>query len=65
MHAAWVRFAATGDPDGPDLPTWPRYEAGAREVLNFNTAVWLLGDPRASERLLRDGLLVPPPADAT
>lgn len=26
MQAAWARFAATGDPSGPDLP-WPEYVA--------------------------------------
>ena len=27
MMDAWVRFAAAGDPNGGNLPNWPRYDA--------------------------------------
>jgi len=32
---AWTRFAATGDPNGGNLPHWPAYKAGRDEHLEF------------------------------
>jgi para-nitrobenzyl esterase len=39
MSAAWVRFAATGDPNGGDLPTWPTYRSGEEEFIRFGDVV--------------------------
>lgn len=33
MHAYWVNFARTGDPNGGALPAWPAYEAATDQVL--------------------------------
>jgi para-nitrobenzyl esterase len=38
VHGAWVAFATTGDPG------WPRYDAGARLTMRFDTASELVAD---------------------
>jgi len=44
MHAAWVRFAKTGDPG------WPAYELKRRETMVFDTTSELVADAAAPER---------------
>jgi len=39
MSACWVRFATTGDPNGPGLPKWPAYAAAADEHMQFGDTV--------------------------
>lgn len=46
MHAAWVRFAKTGDPG------WPRYSADDRVSMRFDSTSRLTVDDRADERSL-------------
>ena len=38
MSACWVRFAATGDPNGPGLPEWPAYTAANDAYMEFGDA---------------------------
>jgi para-nitrobenzyl esterase len=35
MHAYWVNFAKSGDPNGAGLPPWPRYSAARDELMVF------------------------------
>ena len=35
----WVRFAATGDPNGGDRPMWPRYGRERREFLELGDRI--------------------------
>jgi para-nitrobenzyl esterase len=37
MSSYWVRFAATGNPNGPDLPEWPAYDEKSRHVKEFGS----------------------------
>lgn len=39
MSAAWVRFAATGDPNGGDLPAWPLYDSEEEGFMLFGDSV--------------------------
>jgi carboxylesterase type B len=51
MHAAWVRFARTGDPG------WPRYDLERRATMRFGTPSTIVEDPRAAERGLWHGVI--------
>jgi len=50
MHAAWVRFAADGDPG------WPRYDLQRRTVMRFGLESSVVEDPYARERELWAGV---------
>ena len=39
MSAAFLRFAATGDPNGGRLPAWPRYKSGEEGFLEFGDTI--------------------------
>jgi para-nitrobenzyl esterase len=51
MHAAWVRFATSGDPG------WPRYDPDTRVQRRFGLPSVDVDDPYAARRALWDGVL--------
>jgi para-nitrobenzyl esterase len=50
MHAAWVRFARTGDPG------WAAYDVATRPVQVFGELSAVAADPRGPQRRLWDGV---------
>ena len=50
MHAAWIRFAAEGDPG------WPAYDLDRRATMRFDIASRVVDDPRTWERALWEGI---------
>lgn len=45
----WTNFAKNGDPNGPSLPTWPRFNPAARAFIDLTP-----GGPVAREGLRRE-----------
>ena len=35
IHSYWLNFAKTGDPNGPGLPAWPRYDPAKDQLMLF------------------------------
>ncbi len=33
MNSYWANFAKSGNPNGPGLPAWPRYDGGERTLV--------------------------------
>jgi para-nitrobenzyl esterase len=45
IHGAWVRFAKTGDPNGGNLPAWPRHDPRTRPTMDFDTPTRVVDNP--------------------
>lgn len=43
VQAYWTNFAKTGDPNGPGLPAWPKFDRASRRFMRFG----LLGEVAA------------------
>ncbi len=57
MHAAWVAFAKTGDPNADVLPAWAAYDTDRRATMLFDAECAVADDPDAETRRLWEGLL--------
>jgi para-nitrobenzyl esterase len=52
MSAAWLRFARTGDPNGPGLAYWPAFDGQRQQTMVFDTVSRAVSDPIRDIRLL-------------
>jgi para-nitrobenzyl esterase len=52
MHAAWVQFAKSGDPNTAAIPAWPRYDTAHRNTMIFNLESHAESDPLGKLREL-------------
>jgi para-nitrobenzyl esterase len=61
LSAAWVAFAATGDPNNSLIPHWPAYEKGRRATMVFNTEMKVVDDYRGDfVRMIADAVPTTP-----
>lgn len=66
VNTYWSNFAKNGDPNGPGLPEWPRFEPPSDMLMDFT----LIGpkaeaDPRRKALDLTERLAQPKPAGAS
>ncbi len=52
MSAALIAFAGTGNPNTPEVPTWPRFTLDDRPTMIFDLPPHVEKDPRGAERKL-------------
>jgi para-nitrobenzyl esterase len=38
MQQYWTNFAKTGDPNGPGVPVWPKFDSSSRAYIQFTDA---------------------------
>jgi len=50
LASVWVAFAKTGDPNNPQIPRWPSYDATTRATMIFDADTRVENDPRGDIR---------------
>ena len=53
----WIRFAATGDPNGSGVPLWPVYRRDSEEIIEFAEEVSVLKRHRIDQLDIIDKVL--------
>ncbi len=50
VETYWTNFAKTGNPNGPGVPEWPKFDGNKREYIEFmgNGEVKAMKDSRAA-----------------
>jgi para-nitrobenzyl esterase len=63
--AAWAAFAKTGNPNTPEIPEWPAFNATDRAIMVWDTETRVVNDHRGDLiRMLPPPMPVAPPAPA-
>ncbi|MFI1284215.1 carboxylesterase/lipase family protein [Streptomyces sp. NPDC020858] len=44
MHASWISFIRTGDPNRGPMPNWPRYERNSRTTMRLDSVTAAVDD---------------------
>jgi para-nitrobenzyl esterase len=52
MQRAWIAFAHHGDPNTPELPTWPGFDLEQRATMLFDRDCTIQNDPNIEARLV-------------
>jgi para-nitrobenzyl esterase len=50
MSSYWVRFATTGNPNGPGLPAWPAFASASPRIMEIGASTGPRTMPGAAER---------------
>ena len=50
LASAWVAFARTGNPNNPQLPEWPAYNAATKPTMIFDADTRVVEDPKKDLR---------------
>jgi para-nitrobenzyl esterase len=60
MSAAWIAFARSGSPNGPELAEWPAYDPQRRATMTFDVTSKSIDDPLRREHAVLAPYLLPP-----